>query len=106
VTVPYGWTYDMVILLIPIIAIIIQILEIKLDWKVAAFLISYLVVNLVTLYLHSFLDDFWFLWYAPFLLVWYLISIKFIDKDLDYHNQEDSDKSSAINKVPSADGQI
>ena len=72
VTVPYGWTYDMVILLIPVIAIIIQVMEIKFDWKVVLFFISFLVVNLATLYLHSFLDDFWFLWYAPFLLVWYL----------------------------------
>jgi hypothetical protein len=73
VTVPYGWTYDMVVLLIPVIAIIIQVMEIKFDWKVFIFFTAYLFINIITLYLHSFLDDFWFLWYAPFLLIWYLI---------------------------------
>ena len=74
VTVPYGWTYDMVVLLLPVLAVIIQIMEVKFDWKVVIFLLIYFLVNLTTLYLHSFLHDFWFFWYAPFLLSWYLIS--------------------------------
>jgi hypothetical protein len=73
VTAPFAWTYDMIVLIIPVIAITIKLVEMRFNWTISLFFLSYLLINLLTLYLHSFLHDFWFLWYAPFLLVWYLV---------------------------------
>jgi hypothetical protein len=85
VTVPYGWTYDMVILSLPVFVIIILLMKIEFSWKVAIFLISYFLINLATMYLHSFLHDLWFMWYAPTLLIWYLIGRNIYKESIVQH---------------------
>lgn len=81
VTSPYGWTYDMVVLLIPVIAITIDLTKIRFNWIIGIYFFTYILINLLTLYLHSFLNDFWFFWYAPFLLIWYLIGKKIVSRE-------------------------
>lgn len=73
-TSPYAWTYDQVIL-IP--AIIQATVWIAVDWKRNAtiiIVISYLALNLLNLLLHTKLDEFWFIWLTPALLILYLIT--------------------------------
>lgn len=74
ITSPYAWTYDQVIL-IP--AIIQATIWIVVDWKrysTVIIAISYLALNLLNLLLHTKLDEFWFIWLAPTLLILYLIT--------------------------------
>jgi hypothetical protein len=82
VTAPFAWTYDMVVLLIPVFAITIELLKLRFNWTVGIFFISYILINLLNLYLRGFLNDFWFLWYAPFLLVWYLVGKRISNKEV------------------------
>jgi hypothetical protein len=73
VTAPYTYTYDQVIL-IP--AIILATIWITMNWKKWSTLILiciYLLINILDLVLHMRLSDFWFIWMAPALLIWYLL---------------------------------
>jgi len=73
ITSPYTWTYDLVILLLPIIQAAFWILMDPKRRSIIIFLIIYLVLNILDLVLHMKLEDFWFLWFAPSLLIWYLL---------------------------------
>jgi hypothetical protein len=73
ITSPYLWTYDLVIL-VP--AILLAAVWIATDWKRWATLILtllYTVINILDLFLHMKLDEFWFIWLAPALFIWFLI---------------------------------
>ena len=73
ITSPYSWTYDQVILIPVIIQAAVWLAA---DWKhrrVIIFGIIYLALNLLNLLLHMRLDDFWFIWFAPSLFIWYLL---------------------------------
>lgn len=70
---PYSWTYDLVIL-IP--AIVLAAIWIATDWKrwTTLFLIViFLGISVLDMVLHMKLDDFWFIWVAPALLLWFLL---------------------------------
>jgi hypothetical protein len=72
-TSPYFWTYDLVIL-IP--AILLAVIWMSSDWKrwMTLFLaVIFLGLNILDLSLHMRLDDFWFIWLAPALFIWFLI---------------------------------
>ena len=73
VTCPYMWTYDMIVLLIPVISLTIKLIEQPNRIIMGIFGIIFLAMNLSTIILHRFYDDFWFVWYAPGILVLYLI---------------------------------
>ncbi len=69
---PYSWTYDLVIL-IPAIAL--AAIWIATDWKRWATLplvVVFMGITVLDLVLHMKLDDFWFIWVAPALLIWFL----------------------------------
>jgi hypothetical protein len=70
---PYSWTYDMVILLLPLLQVISNLVQSKWNWSVGLFLTAYVTVDILVLYLHSFLVNFWFIWFIPVMLVWYLL---------------------------------
>jgi hypothetical protein len=73
VTSSYSWTYDLVIL-IP--AILLAVVWLASDWKRWSTLILvaiFLCINILDLILHRSLDDFWFIWMAPVLLVWFTV---------------------------------
>ena len=70
----YIWTYDLVVLLIPVLMSFILILGLKKRWISGAFVIVYIMIDLLYLRLHLILDDLKFIWFAPLILVWYLIT--------------------------------
>lgn len=71
-TCPYGWTYDQVILLPAMLQaaswLVRQGRRPAAGWLVAAFVL----IQGLDLFLHRSLDEFWFGWLAPALLLWYL----------------------------------
>ena len=73
-TSPYYWTYDL-LLLLPGIVIVTSWMAA--DWKRwSTLLLSglFLGISILDLLLHMRLDEFWFLWMAPALLIWYLLA--------------------------------
>lgn len=69
----YTWTYDQVILLPAIIQATIRMAS---NWKRYSTLllaVLYLIINILDLILHMRLSDFWFIWMAPAILIWYLL---------------------------------
>jgi hypothetical protein len=73
VTAAYVWTYDMVLLLLPILQVIIMSLNSKMKWVTNLLLVTYFFVNISILIIHTLLNEFWFFWFSPFILIWYLI---------------------------------
>ena len=78
VTSPYYWTYDLIIAIPALIVIAIVIFThfqhrifIKTEFII---IFSYLVLTILNLILHRYLDEYWFGWFAPALL---LLSIIF-----------------------------
>jgi hypothetical protein len=79
-TAAYGWTGDYVILLIPILQCLINILKVE-NYRLTFFMVCIMMaMNFTILVLHSKLfnlSDFWFFWFAPALLLWYIIGGKY-----------------------------
>lgn len=72
----YAWTYDQVILIPAIIAVISMLIERK-DKKALWLMLGALIlINLADLFLHRSLDEFWFGWLAPAYGVWYWVGLK------------------------------
>ncbi len=72
-TMPYGWTYDQVILLPALILAAIWFSKMKdRRWGLVS-LALYILLNVLNLWLHRYLDDFWFGWLAPGFLLCYLL---------------------------------
>lgn len=73
VTTIYTWTYDLVILLLPLVAVLACLLRQKPLCKAKGPVIVYVLLNVVMLLVQRWgLSDFWFVWVAPAWLAWYL----------------------------------
>jgi hypothetical protein len=72
ITSAYIWTYDLVVLLIPLLLAFIWLLGEKNRWITAIFVIIYVAIDLLYLKLHLISDDLKFIWFAPILFLWYL----------------------------------
>jgi len=69
----YSWTYDLVIL-IP--AILLAVVWLASDWKrwsTLLLVVIFLGINILDLILHRSFDDFWFIWMAPALFIWFIV---------------------------------
>jgi hypothetical protein len=75
-TASYSWTYDLVILLPAILQAAIWILSDWKRWSTIFLFIYFLCINILYLILHKILNDFWFFWMTPAILVWYLLTKK------------------------------
>ncbi len=73
ITSPYTWTYDQVILIPVIIQATLWITAEKKSKTMIFYLGTYLMLSILDLVLHMKLNDFWFIWLAPALLIWYLL---------------------------------
>jgi len=82
-TAAYVWTYDMVVLLIPVIAVIANISRIRFNRTIGVYILSFVFLNIITFYFHLKYSDYWFVWFAPVLLIWYLIGLKLSKKDIN-----------------------
>ena len=68
---PYSWTYDQIILLVPILSVTSSLLVGGWSKNSARWLGLYLIINLLILVLHRYYTDEYFIWFAPVLLIWY-----------------------------------
>ena len=73
ITAAYIWTYDMALFVLPSIQAVIWILSKKPSGRIWIAFTGFLIINLLNLLLHRYFDDFWFLWYAPALFIWFLV---------------------------------
>ena len=73
ITSAYIWTYDLVVLLIPLLMSFIWFLAIKTRWISGVFAIVYIMIDILYLRLHLILDDLKFIWFAPLIFIWYLV---------------------------------
>jgi hypothetical protein len=65
----YSWTYDQVVLLVAVIkAWVLLLPRGKSAWP---FIALFFVIQFMSLILHRYLDEFWFIWFAPVMLLWY-----------------------------------
>lgn len=80
VTSPYSWTYDMVILLFPVLAVFAAVKRRENNLTNYVIIGSFLILNFVNILSHKNFSEHWFVWYAPSLLIWYLLSIHFINQ--------------------------
>ena len=69
----YTWTYDLVVLVPAIIQATILISSDRKRWSALILAVLFLSINLLDLLLHMKLSDFWFIWIAPTILLWYLL---------------------------------
>ena len=74
-TSPYAWTYDLVILVPCIIAATSWIATDWKRWSTLLLGVIFLAITILDLYLHTMLDEFWFIWMAPSMLIWYLLAV-------------------------------
>lgn len=95
VTSPYTWTSDMVVLLIPVIAMMANISRNNINWQSAVYISIFILLNFINLYFHRNFEDLWFVWFAPALLIWYLIGQKIIKKNTDVPEIVDQDFAQA-----------
>jgi len=73
-TSPYAWTYDQVILVPAVIQGTIWVLDARKRWIALLLAGLFLGINILNLVLHMRLSDFWFVWMAPALLIWFLLA--------------------------------
>lgn len=87
VSAPYTYTYDQVILLPAILQAVIWLVR---DWKRWLNLIllgAFLLINILDVTLHTKLSDFWFIWMAPALFIWYWLAHRFRSSSLATESQ-------------------
>lgn len=70
-TTPYAWTYDLIILLPALIQASIWLVTKKIVWSTYLLGSLLLAISILDLVLHTKLDEFWFIWLTPVLLIWY-----------------------------------
>jgi hypothetical protein len=73
ITSPYTWTYDLVILLPAIIQGSVWLVENGKRWSTYLLAGFFLLISILDLALHTRVNDFWFIWVAPMMLIWYLL---------------------------------
>jgi hypothetical protein len=73
-TSPYNWSYDMVILIPAIVLAAVWIMTDWKQWTTLFLIVIFIGISASDLILHMKLDDFWFIWVAPVLLIWFLIA--------------------------------
>ncbi len=77
---PYFWTYDMVVILIPIIYVFAKLSTYELKTATIIISLAYILLNIITYLFHINYHDFWFFWLAPTYLIWFLFGIKYSKK--------------------------
>jgi len=69
----YSWTYDLVILIPAIILAVIWIASDWKHWSTLLLILFFIAINALDLILHMKLDEFWFIWMAPALFIWFIV---------------------------------
>jgi hypothetical protein len=88
ITSPYTWTYDYPPLLIPIIAGISLLVRKPKHWSIVFAGFLYILMNAVYWWLHLDLTDFYFIWFIPALIIWYILVNKITGEKDSITNME------------------
>jgi len=72
-TAPYAWTYDYVILLPAVIQAAVWLIKERKSWSTYVLVGVFVGISILDLALHIKQSDFWFIWLAPAILIWYLL---------------------------------
>jgi hypothetical protein len=73
VSAPFGWSFDQVVLIPALLQAMIQLFDTSRGRIVYGAIISYLAINIAAFAIHARFSDFWQLWLAPVLLIWFLL---------------------------------
>jgi hypothetical protein len=73
VTAPFGWSFDQVVLIPALLQATIQMSATSRGRIVYGAIIPYLAINIAAFAIRIRITDFWQLWLAPVLLIWYLL---------------------------------
>lgn len=74
VSVPYGWSFDQVVLIPALLHAMIRMFATSRVRFVYGGIISYLAINIAAFVIYFRFTDFWHFWLAPVLLIWYLLA--------------------------------
>jgi hypothetical protein len=74
VTAPFGWSFDQVVLIPAVLEAMIRVFATNKVRIVSGAIISYLAINIAAFAICVHFSDFWQLWLAPVLLIWYLLT--------------------------------
>jgi hypothetical protein len=74
VTAPFGWSYDQVVLIPVLLHAMIQLFATCRRLIMYSAIISYLAIDIAAFAFHARFNDFWLIWLAPVLLIWYLFA--------------------------------
>jgi Glycosyltransferase family 87 len=82
---PYGWTFDQVVLLPAVIQSALLLSGSSLNATSASVILSYFLINALAIAMNiARVDDFWYFWLAPTLLIIYLVLLRQVgQKPLD-----------------------
>jgi len=81
VTSPYIWTYDMVVFVIPVLVVASEISRMRMNRRLIIITGIYFAINIFSYSLYRFLPDHWQFWYAPTMLILYLVARKAIQEE-------------------------
>ena len=84
---PYSWTYDQVVLIIPVIAVTSGLLKQGWGKNTTIWLGIYWFINGITQLLHLKYTDEYFVWLAPALLIWYWLTSRSISDLIENRSQ-------------------
>jgi len=74
VSAPFGWSFDQVVLIPVLLQAMIQLFDTSRGRIVYCAIVTYLAINIAAFAIHARFNDFWQLWLAPVLLIWYLLT--------------------------------
>jgi hypothetical protein len=73
-TAPFGWSFDQVVLIPALLQSMIQLFATSRGQIVYRTIISYMAIIIAAFVVHALFNDFWLIWLAPALLIWYLLA--------------------------------
>ena len=73
ITSPYTWTYDFVALIIPLLMGFVYLLNRITGWGAILLAGFYIFINGAYWWLHLRYTDFYFIWFAPTLFIWFIM---------------------------------
>lgn len=71
VTSAYIWTYDMILLLLPVLQVVIISINCHQSKARNYLLFILFFVNILVLISHVYINEFWFFWFPTFITIWY-----------------------------------
>lgn len=71
---PYSWTYDLVMIIPVIILVAYWISKDLKHWRSILLIMIFVGITILDIFLHQKVDEFWFIWLTPVLVIMFLIA--------------------------------